>query len=198
MSFDFIAAIKNVAPILASTFGTPLAGLAVKALVGFIPDSADAKAVQDAHASDPVSGAVTKLGSLLEQGKIAIADIAKAEMAHAETMAQLGYKNTYDLEKIAADDRDSARKRQIEMKDRTPAHLAYMIIGGFFAFAIAQLVAMLGYPEAVTKIPPQGWVVIGNISGYLAAEAKAAAGYFFGTSASSRDKDQTLADIAKS
>ena len=195
---SFITAIKNVAPIIAGTFGTPLVGFAVKALCDVIPDPADAKAVQDAHAADPVNGALGKLGDLLEQGKLAISDIAKAELTHAETMAQLGYKNALDLSKIAADDTANARSREMSVKDRTPAHLAYIIIGGFFALCIAQLVVFMGYPEKVNAIPPQGWVVIGNISGYLAAEAKAAAAYYFGTSASSRDKDQTLADIAKS
>jgi hypothetical protein len=32
-------------------------------------------------------------------------------------------------------------------KDSTPAILAYMIIGGFFGIAFAQLVALMGWPE---------------------------------------------------
>lgn len=197
MSFDFIAAIKNIAPIVAGTFGTPLAGLAVKAICAAIPDD-QAKAVEEAHAADPVGGAVQKLGELFAQGAITSAQVKQAETAHAERMAELGYKNAADLAKIDADDRDSARRRETAVRDNTPAVLAYMIIGGFFALASAQLVAIMGYPEVVAKIPGQGWLVIGNISGYLAAEAKAAASYYFGSSSGSKDKDATLAEIAKS
>lgn len=197
MAFDFIAAIKNVAPIIAGTFGTPLAGLAVKAICSAIPDS-QAKEVQDAHAADPLSGAAQKLGDLLAQGVITTAQIKQAESEHAERMAELGYKNAADLAKIDADDRDSARRRESDVRDNTPATLAYMIIGGFFVLATAQLVAIMGWPEVVAKIPGQGWLVIGNVSGYLAAEAKAAASYYFGSSSGSKEKDSTLASIAKS
>lgn len=197
MSFDFISAIKNVAPIIAGTFGTPLAGLAVKAICSVLPDG-PAKEVADAHASDPIGGAAQKLGEMLAQGVITTAQLKQAELSHSERMAELGYKNVADLAKIDADDRASARLREAAVKDRTPANLAYMIIGGFFVLATAQLIAIMGYPDLVAKIPGQGWLVIGNISGYLAAEAKAAASYYFGTTSGSKDKDATLADIAKS
>jgi len=198
MSFNFLTAIKNVAPWLAGTFGTPLAGLAVKAICDALPDPGIAKSVQDAHAADPLGGAIATLGDLLQQGKIAIADIQKAELAHAETMAQLGYKNVSDLEKIAADDRADARRRQVELKDKTPAHLAYLIILGFFAYSGLLLYALIWMPDTVAKIPAQGWVIIGTVYGYLAAEAKQAGAYFFGTTAGSLGKDVTLAEIAKS
>lgn len=193
---DFLSLIKNVAPMIAGTFGTPLAGLAVKAILSAVPDGHQAEA-QEAAAQGPESF-LKKAADLFQQGAINTADIKKAELAHAERMAELGYKNAADLAKIDADDRDSARRREMAVKDNTPAVLAYMIIGGFFALASAQLVAIMGYPEVVAKIPGQGWLVIGNISGYLAAEAKAAASYYFGSSSGSKDKDATLAEIAKS
>lgn len=198
MSFDFIAAIKNVAPWIAGTFGTPLAGLAVKAICDAIPDPGIAKSVSDAHAADPANGAVSTLGDLLQQGKIAVADIQKAELAHAETMAQLGYKNVADLEKIAADDRADARARQVALKDRTPAHLAYLIILGFFVYSGMLLYAFLWMADTMAKVPPQGWVIIGTVYGYLAAEAKQAAAYFFGDTSASRDKTVTISEIARS
>lgn len=198
MKFDFIAAIKNIAPIVAGTFGTPLAGLAVKAICATIPDDSTRAEVEKAHSDNPVTGGLEKISELFAKGVINAAQIKQAELAHTEHMAELGYKNIADLEKIAADDRDSARKREMAIKDNTPANLAYMIISGFFVLAAAELVAIMGYPDLVAKIPGQGWLVIGNISGYLAAEAKAAASYYFGSSSSSRSKDDTLAEIAKS
>lgn len=120
------------------------------------------------------------------------------EATHQERMLELQQKHELGLYQAAIDDRKSARQREVEVKDRTPAHLAYMIIGGFFVLAAAQLVAIMGYPDMVAKIPGQGWLVIGNISGYLAAEAKAAASYYFGTTSGSKDKDATISEIAKS
>ncbi len=191
MNFDFLSAIKNIAPILAGTFGTPLAGMAVSALCSALPADQAAQ-VQAAHTSDPVNGALGKLGDMFQQGIINTAQIKQAELTHAERMAEIGYKNVADLEKISADDRDSARKREEIVKDHTPAILAYMIIGGFFAVSIAQLVIIMGYPELVAKIPQPGWLLIGNVSGYLAAEAKATAAYYFGSTTGSKAKDDTI------
>lgn len=189
--FDFMSAIKKIAPMVAGTLGTPLAGLAVSAICGAVSPS-DSQSIQDAHANDPVNGAISKLSEMLQNGSLNTVQIKQAENAHAETMAQLGYKNASDLEAIAAGDRDSARKRQEALKDQTPAHLAYMIIGGFIGVCAAQLVAFIGYPEQIAKVPPAAWTIIGNISGYLAAEAKAAASYYFGSTTGSKNKDATI------
>lgn len=197
MSFDFLAAIKNIAPMLAGTFGTPLLGFAVSALCNVLPAD-QAAAVQAAHASDPQGGALAKLGDMFQNGIINTAQIKQAELTHAETMAELGYKNVADLAAISAGDRDSARRRQMTLRDTTPQTLAYMIIGGFFAVSIAQLVGLMWFPENVKSIPPQGWLLIGNISGFLASEAKQAAAYFFGDNASAKEQVKTISEIAKS
>jgi hypothetical protein len=113
MSFDFLTAIKNIAPMIAGTFGTPLAGLAVKAICAALPDD-QAKTVNDAHAADPVSGGLQKIGELFAQGVISTAQIKQAENTHAERMVELGFKNAADLSKIAADDRANARKASVD------------------------------------------------------------------------------------
>lgn len=191
MSFDLLSAIKNIAPMIAGTFGTPLLGMAVSAICSTLPAD-QAATVQAAHTSDPVGGALGKLGDMFQQGILSTAQVKQAEAVHAERMAEIGYKNVADLEKIASDDRDSARRREEIVKDKTPAILAYMIIGGFFAVSVAQLVIIMGYPDLVAKIPQPGWLLIGNVSGYLAAEAKATAAYYFGSTSGSKSKDITI------
>ena len=188
MSFDLKSAISTVAPVLASMLGGPLAGTAVTAL-------------ESAFGLSPGAG-VDGITQVVQSGNMTpdiIANVRAADQKHAEIMSQQGI----DVQRMNTDfktaivdaeikDRDSARQREISVKDRTPAKLAYMIIGGFFAVSIGQLVGLMFFPDYAAKIPSQGWLLIGNISGYLAAEAKAAASYYFGTTQASNDKNDML------
>jgi len=196
MSFDFLSAIKQIAPMLAGTLGGPLAGFAVKAVIGAVSPE-QGEAVQAAQDKGGIESAVAKIGELFQQGAIQTAQIKAAEMTHAERMAELGYKNAADLAKIDADDRNSARQREIAVKDATPRQLAFVVIGGFLGVSALQLLALMLWPDVAAKIPAQGWLLIGNISGYLANEAKQAGAYYFGTTANSGSKDATIAEIAK-
>ena len=171
--------IGTVAPTIATALGGPLAGVAVKAAAGALGLSEHTEeALQTALAG-------AKPDDLLK--------LKQADQQFAKDMRALDI----DLERISAGDRDSARKRQMELKDSTPAQLAWMVIGGFIVVSAAQLVAIMGWPDVVAKIPGQGWLLIGNISGYLANEAKQAAAYYFGSSVGSKEKDATLSEIAK-
>jgi hypothetical protein len=181
--------LASAAPTLATMLGGPFAGAAVSALEG-------AFGLQPGAGADAITKVVQTGGMTPE----VMASVRAADQKHAETMQQQGIdiaKLNADheaaMEQAAVSDRDSARKREMATKDSTPANLAYMIIGGFFAIAFAQLVALMGWPEVAAKIPPQGWVIVGNISGYLAAEAKAAASYYFGTTQDSGKKTDLLA-----
>lgn len=180
----------SIAPTLATMLGGPLAGAAVTALEG-------AFGLQPGAGADGITKVVQSGGMTPET----IAAVRAADQKHAEVIGQQGIDLTklnadheQAMEQTAASDRSDARKRQIATGDRTPAHLAYLIIGGFFGVALAQLVALMGWPDVAAKIPPQGWVIIGNISGYLAAEAKAAASYYFGTTLGSSEKNRLLAN----
>lgn len=178
------AAIGTIAPWLAGTLGTPVAGVAVKAICDLFGLNSGTATPENVTAA--LAGATPDQLIALKQ----------ADIKHQEFMAQIGYDHLDKLVDAEVKDRDSARNREIQVKDRTPAHLAYMIIGGFFGVATAQLVALMGWPDVAAKIPPQGWVIIGNISGYLAAEAKAAAAYYFGTTQDSGRKTELLAQSA--
>lgn len=183
----FLSILKKVAPFIAGTFGTPLAGIAVQALCATLPADA-AQDVQAAHAADPVNGAVGKLGDLFQHGVLKLEALRAADVAHAEKMRELGFKTLVDLEGIAAIDRDSARKREIAIKDGTPAILAYILIAGT-GLAIGG--TLLGY----TKVDS---ALAGTLIGYLVAECRTALSYFFGTTATGKSKDDTIAEIAKS
>ena len=169
--------LKAVAPTLAMAvagpFG-PLAAAAIHAALG-TTDQASAEAVLVSATPDQ------------------LAALKKAESDFQVQMKQLGIQE----EQLVFADLADARQMQMTTRDPTAARLAWLIIGGFLTVSIAQLVAMMGWADQVNKIPPQGWLLIGNVSGYLANEAKQAAAFYFGSTAGNQAKDATIADIAK-
>lgn len=111
---SFMEKAKNVlvtvAPTIASAIGTPMAGVAVKAIInamGLDPNSSD-KQIEEAI-----------LGATPEQ----LLAIKKADQEFKLQMKQLDI----DLVKIVTSDKDSARNREIQTKDVTPKVLAYLI-----------------------------------------------------------------------
>ncbi len=197
MSFDLRTAIGSIAPTLATMLGGPMIGGAVAALLPAFGLSPSGDQTKDLNSIT----AVVQSGNMTPE---IIAAVRAADQKHAEIIAQMGFDlkklnadHEESMAKIEADTADSARKREMAVKDRTPANLAYSIIGGFMLISAAQLVALMGYPDQAAKIPAQGWLLVGNISGYLFGEAKAAAQYYFGTTSNNRSKDDTIAEIAK-
>lgn len=108
----------------------------------------------------------------------------KAEQDFQVQMAKLGYEHVEDLEKVAADDRASARAREVSVKDKIPAILAITITVGFFAL----LGAMLKWsPPASNKD------LLNIMLGSLGTAWVAVVTYYFGSSAGSARKDDILA-----
>jgi len=184
---NFLTAIKNIAPMIAGTFGTPLLGMAVSALCSSLPADQAAQ-VQQAHAADPVHGALNKLGELLQAGTINTAQIKQAELKHTETMAELGFKNTADLAKITADDRDSARKMQIATKSMMPAVLAALVIIGVMAIMLGMAYGL----KLDSGLKDTFILGFGVMLGLL----KEVYGYVFGSSAGSQAKDATIKSLS--
>ena len=106
-------------------------------------------------------------------------DLAKLNAAHAEAFAA-----------TEAADRDSARKREMSVRDWTPAALAWIVMIGSIALAAA---VVTGY---VTKDPSLA-TQVGIVIGYVFNEAKAILAYYFGSSRGSDEKSATIAEIAK-
>jgi TPR repeat protein len=176
MSFDWKKTLGSVAPALATALGGPLAGAAVKTLASQFLGKADAT-------EDEVAEAVSKASTQeLIQLKTIDTEFQKA-------MAQAGI----DFEKIAAEDRNSARSREIQTHDSwTPRILATVVIGGFMACVYA----VLGGHVADLK-DPLITGLIGTMIGYTSAKADQVISYYFGSSASSKAKDETISTIAK-
>lgn len=159
-----------ILPTVATALGGPLAGVAVNALKKKIfPDVLDAS---DDQLVDHILSAAP--GDLIV--------LKEMEFQFKRDIQELGV----DLARIDADDRNSARARQVSMKDWTPTLLGLVIILGFFG--------LLGWIMNY-GLPVQGGEVMMIMVGALAAMTTQVGNYFFGSSAGSASKNQIIADL---
>jgi hypothetical protein len=174
-NFDWKSIVRTVAPSAAMMLGGPLAGMAIKALGDKLLGNNNA--TQDAVADAVINASPADLVKLKEVE----ADLKKS-------LADAGVQ----IEKIAADDRNSARQLEVQTKSYTPSILSYCILG-------ASTAAFLGVICGNVTIPtdPQTAVIYGSVLTFLVTESKAILGYWFGSSSGSQNKDDTIASIAK-
>ena len=158
--------LAKTAPQLAHALGGPLAGAAVSTIARVVFGREAMSHAQIEAALDQASPEQWMALRRAEQ------EFEQAMAAHAVSFAQ-----------IAADDRDSARARHIALKDRSPAILGGLIIGGFFVVLGAMLV--VGWPNGA----PEAYSIM---LGALATMTAAVVNYFFGSSAGSREKTRFL------
>lgn len=176
MKLDWKKILGAVAPTLATALGGPLAGTAVKALAEKYLNKPDAS-------EDEVAEAIEKANP---QDLLKLREI---DADYKKSMLDAGVK----LEEIAANDRNSARLREVNAHDSwTPRILATVVIAGFMGCVYA----VLGGHVADLKDPLIAGL-IGTLIGYTSAKADQVVSYYFGSSASSKAKDDTLATIAK-
>jgi len=166
MAIDWKATVAAVAPTLATALGGPLAGTAISILSQRVLGTGD---ITDADLGTVISGADPEV----------LARIKEAEIQFQQTLASLDV----DLERIAADDRDSARRREIETGDHVPAVIGSLVLLGFFvAFA-----ALLFFP-----LPDGSKEALYILLGALGGMATSVVSYFFGSSAGSAQKNKLL------
>ena len=123
---------------------------------------------------------LTKL-TMTEEGRI---KAAQAEQDFKLAMEKLGFGHVEELERISALDRDSARKREIAVKDKMPLVLSLAVNVLFFG-----VVTMLMF----RTVPVESKDIILVLLGALTAGWKDILGYYFGSSAGSARKDDLLA-----
>lgn len=158
--------VGTVAPTLASALGGPLAGLAVGA-IGKIFGLDNATQEQVAQA---ISGATADDLYKLKQ----------AEIDFQKRMAEL----EVDLVRIGNEDRDSARNRQIQLKDRTLPFLAIAVTLGFFSVLAFML---------LKEVPISSKDVLNIMLGSLGTAWIQVMAYYFGSSSGSARKDAMIA-----
>lgn len=164
--------VRTVAPSIATAVGGPLAGMATRAISEALlgkPDGTEDELVEAAKNATP------------EQ----LLALKQAEQDFVVRMRELDV----DLERISNQDRDSARSREIQLKDITPKVLAGVITVGYFGVLFWML--RFGLPE--TGASEALLVMLGALGtawGGIVA-------YYFGSSAGSRDKNETISKMMK-
>ena len=154
--------LRSIAPTIASALGGPLAGLAVDA-------------VSKAIGIDPKD-----VNKTIAEGKLTadqIAQIKTAELAMAARAQELGL----DFEKLAVDDRKSAREMQVATQSRLPGAMAIMVTIGFFGILVGLMTDHFKTSDALM-------LMLGSLgtawTGIIA--------FYFGSSAGSQAKDKLI------
>lgn len=163
-----IESIAGIAPTLATALGGPLAGAAAKFAV-------DALGIDSKKTADPVKALEEKVNS----DPSAFLELKKIDADFQKFLKE----KDIQLESIAAQDRDSARKREIEVKDRIPALLALGIVG--FFLAIVTYILVYG-------VQPEGKDVLLIMLGSLGTAVSQVLNYYFGTTTSSSKKNEII------
>lgn len=172
---DILPVINKLAPTIATALGGPLAGGAVAALQGVFGIT------PEGTTKDQQSQLVAAISGANADQLLAM---KKADQDYAIQMQKAGFENVQELEKIASSDRDSARKREIEVKDNTPKILSYAITIGFFGVLAFMM---------LSEVPAGSRDVLNIMLGSLATAWISITGYYFGSTSGSKDKTALLA-----
>lgn len=170
---DWKSLLGTVAPWIGTALGGPLGGMAITA-------AADALGLSDkteAAIKSALSGATPEQMLALKQ----------ADNDFSLKMQELGFKNMETMVSLENADRDSARNREIQVKDRTPKILAYLITAGFFGMLVAML---------FNAIPNENRDILNIMLGALGTTWANVTGYYYGSTKGSEAKSAMLADAA--
>jgi hypothetical protein len=154
--------LSQIAPGIATALGGPLAGLAVTAISKAL--GIDEKDVQNT----------------IESGKLTSDQLASIKQAEIELQKQANELGL-DFEKLATDDRKSAREMQVATKSYIPAVLAIGVTIGFFGILVGLMTDNVTKSDALLLM-----------LGSLGTAWTAIVSFYFGSSASSQNKDEML------
>ena len=164
--------LAQVAPTIAGLIGGPFAAMGVSA-------------IEKAFGLEATGDQTKALAAVANATPEQLLALKAEDNRHAEAVAKLGL----DASALAFQDRDSARKMQIETKDWTPRLIAIIVFFGFFAtlawMAAGKMQIGAAGQEAFT-------IMIGSL-GTILTQIVA---YYFGSSAGSAKKDDTIKAMA--
>ncbi len=170
MAIDWKDIVSTVAPVLGTALGGPYGAMAAKCLVsalGLKEDATD-RDIARAAAGNPEFALKAREADSAFKLRMRECDIQEDQLAYA--------------------DRDSARKREVAVKDKVPALLALTITVGFFGV----LIFLVRYGVPTTG----GGEALLVMLGALGAAFTGVVQYYFGSSAGSARKTDLLGKSA--
>ena len=170
-SQDWKNILATVAPGIASALGGPLAGIAESSLAAKL-------------LGKPTASAADVQAAVLAASPADLLKLKEAEIDFQKALSDADIK----LADIAEADRVSARDMEVKTNDWTPRILAALIVGGWI---VVQFYLMQHVIDASMR------ELIARVLGTLDSALMLVLSYYFGSSASSRGKDDALATIAQ-
>jgi hypothetical protein len=155
--------LKQIAPTVASALGGPLAGMAVSAI------------------SKAIGVDEKEVGDLISNNKLTADQVAQIKIAEIELQKQ-AQELGLNFEKLAVDDRKSAREMQAATRSIVPPALAGIVTVGFFGILVMMLFGKVdsNNPAILMMLGSLGTAWTGIIA------------YYFGSSAGSQAKTDLL------
>lgn len=155
--------LKQIAPTVASALGGPLAGMAVSAI------------------SKAIGVDEKEVGDLISNNKLTADQVAQIKIAEIELQKQ-AQELGLNFEKLAVDDRKSAREMQATTRSIVPPALAAIVTVGFFGILVMMLLGKVdsNNPAILMMLGSLGTAWTGIIA------------YYFGSSAGSQAKTDLL------
>jgi hypothetical protein len=169
MAFDIKGLLKQIAPVLATVFGGPAAGVAVKVLSETLLGKQDGTQEEVATA-------------LLNATPEQLLAVKKAEQEFAVKMGELGL----DWDKLEHEEKQSARELF-----KTSVWPQILLSGIFVTGYFATLILVIA--KQMADVPEWQQAVITTIFGVLTAAIPQILGFWFGSSFGSARKTQALA-----
>lgn len=162
--------LKVAAPTVATALGGPLAGMATK----FLCDKLGVPPGDEQALVNAVKGVTPEQVVQMKQMDLDFQKFLK--------------QNDIDLEKIAADDRKSARDLLVQTKSVVPAMLSVGVTIGYFLILMLMLRGELKVGDSQALL-----LMLGSLGAAWGAIMQ----YWFGSSASSAHKDATIQQAIK-
>ena len=154
--------LTQIAPTIATALGGPLAGMAVSAI------------------SKAIGCTPEEVQNVISNNKLDATQVAALQQAELELKKQAQEMNL-DFAKLANDDRKSARDMQAITRSFIPPVLAIGVTGGFFGI-------LFGLMYGQIQHAPQIDIMLGS----LGTAWTGIVSFYFGSSASSQNKDNLL------
>ena len=175
---DWRGVLSTVAPWI----GAAAAG-GVPALVGMAASELGSAFGKDVKPTiDAISAAIS--GATPEQ----MLALKQADQDFQSKMQQLGFEHIQSLEKVASDDRASARHMHETVRDLSTPIMSYMVVLAFFGTVYILLTQAV---EIQTEMRDVVMVLIGT----LATSFNQVLAFRFGTSAGSKDKTDIIRSL---